>query len=81
MAKKEIEQTKKFTSNSGQEYVFQKVAPVDWLDILDEVESEKKGQRKRLYGQVFEHIVVQPKMDLKDFTDFGEMDEDRKSVV
>jgi ABC-type nitrate/sulfonate/bicarbonate transport system ATPase subunit len=76
LKKKEIEQTKEFTSEkSGQKYVFQKVAPVDWLDILDEVESEKKGQRKRLYSQVFEHIVVQPKMALTDFEDFGEMDE------
>lgn len=74
--KKAIEQTKKFTSEiSGTEYTFQKVSPVDWLDILDEVEGDKKGQRKRLYGQVFEHIVVQPKMELKDFEDFGEMDE------
>lgn len=69
------EQTKKFTSADGKEYTFQKVAPVEWLDILDDVEAEKKGQRRRLYGQVFEHIVVQPKMKLTDFEDYAEMDE------
>lgn len=70
-----MEQNKEFTSKSGAKYVFQKVAPVDWLDILDEVESEKKGQRRRLYGQVFENIVVQPKLELTDFEDYAEMDE------
>lgn len=69
------EQIKKFTSASGAEYTFQKVAPVDWLDILDEVEVEKKGQRRRLYSNVLEHVVVQPKLAPKDFEDFGEMDE------
>jgi hypothetical protein len=72
---KEFEQTKDFTSGSGRKYLFQKVTPVAWLDILDDVESEKKGQRKRLYKQVFEHIVVQPILELNDFEDFAEMDE------
>jgi hypothetical protein len=72
---KEFEQTKEFTSSTGRKYVFQKVAPVEWLDILDYVESEKKGTRKRLYKNVFEHIVVQPSLKLEDFEDFGEMDE------
>lgn len=67
---------KDFTSKSGKEYKFQKVAPVDWLDILDEVEDgDKKGQRRRLYGAVLENVVVQPKMKAEDFEDFGEMDE------
>ncbi|MFL6557358.1 MAG: hypothetical protein ACJ8MO_14730 [Bacillus sp. (in: firmicutes)] len=73
--KKALDSSNEFTSKSGQKYIFQKVAPVDWLDILDEVESSEKGKRRRLYGQVFEHIVVQPKMALTDFEDFGEMDE------
>ena len=75
--KKKSEQIKEFVSEiSGEKYTFQKVTPVDWLDILDDIEDgEKKGKRRRLYGQVFEHIVVKPKMELEDFEDFGEMDE------
>lgn len=75
--KKVVEQSKVFTSEvSGTKYTFQKVAPVDWLDILDDVEGgESKGKRRRLYGQVLEHVIVQPKMELRDFEDFGEMDE------
>lgn len=67
---------KDFTSKSGKQYKFQKVAPVEWLDILDEVEDgEKKGQRRRLYGAVTENVVVQPKLKLDEFEDYAELDE------
>lgn len=67
---------KDFKSKAGNDYKFQKVAPVEWLDILDDVEDgAKKGQRRRLYGAVMENVVVQPSMQLEDFGDFAEMDE------
>jgi hypothetical protein len=70
------ENVKDFESKSKTKYKFQKVAPIDWLDILDEVEDGAKvGQRKRLYGKVLENVVVQPKLEMKDFEDFAEMDE------
>lgn len=72
-----VEQIKKFTSQAGNDYTFQKVKPSSWLDIMDDVDAEKKGQRKRLYSSVLEHIVVQPKLVIDDFEDLGfaEMDE------
>lgn len=74
--KVEFKNVKEFTSKSGTVYTFQKVPPIAWLDILDEVEDgEKKGQRRRLYGNVLENVVVKPKMEMQDFADFAEMDE------
>jgi hypothetical protein len=65
---------KEFTSESGAKYTFQKVAPVAWLDIMDEVEGSDKKRRK-LYGAVLENIVVQPQMGLEDFNDSAELEE------
>lgn len=67
---------KEFTSdNSGKKYVFQKVSPISWLDIMDDVESNPEKKRRKLYGAALENIVVQPKTSLEDFDDFAEMDE------
>ena len=74
--KKVFELTKDYTSASGEKYVFQKVAPAEWLDILDDVDGEgKKGKNKRLYAAALEHVIVQPKKELNDFDDFAEVDE------
>lgn len=75
------EKTKKFTSASGKEYTFQKVAPVEWLDIMDDVNSNKEKQSRKLYTAVMENIVVQPKMKLEEFDDFAEMDEVVTSAI
>lgn len=75
MAETKKSKTKEFTSESGQKYTFQKVAPVEWLDIMDEVEANKEKQRRKLYGAVLENIVVQPKMALEDFEEYAEMEE------
>lgn len=72
---KVIELTKEFVSKSGEKYMFQKVAPADWLDILDDVEAEAKGKRRRLYSAALEFVVVSPTMKIEDFTDYAEMDE------
>lgn len=75
--KKPVETQKEFTSEiTGNKYIFQKVTPIEWLDVLDEVEDgDKKKKRRRLYGAVCENIIVQPKMELNDWEDFAEMDE------
>lgn len=68
--------TKEFKSETtGAKYLFQKVSPASWLDIMDDVEAVKEKQRRRLYSAVLENIVVQPKVTLDDFTDFAELDE------
>jgi hypothetical protein len=67
---------KEFKSEiSGKTFIFQKVTPVAWLDIMDEVEATKEKKSRKLYGEVMENIVVSPKMGLEDFEDFAEMDE------
>lgn len=82
MAENTNKNQKEFTSKQGGKYTFQKVAPVAWLDVLDEVEDgEKKGQRRRLYGSVLEHVVVQPKKTMEEFDDFAEMDEVVTSAI
>ncbi|HHT7186910.1 TPA: hypothetical protein ACTZ5N_000118 [Bacillus cereus] len=57
------------------EYVFQKVAPSTWLDIMDEVDENKGSKRRSLYAAVLENIVVQPKVTLDDFEDSAELDD------
>ncbi|KAB7635284.1 MULTISPECIES: hypothetical protein [Bacillus] len=57
------------------EFVFQKVAPSTWLDIMDEVDENKATRRRSLYSAVLENIVVQPKMKLDDFEDSAELDD------
>lgn len=68
--------TKEFKSEiTGKKYIFQKVAPIAWLDVLDDVESgDQKTKRRRLYGAVMENIVVSPQMELSEFDDFAEME-------
>lgn len=65
-----------FTSTvTGEKYIFQKVSPAAWLDIMDEVDQEKEKQRRKLYSLVLENIVVQPKKTIEDFEEFAELDE------
>lgn len=67
---------KQFESAAGNKYTFQKVPPVEWLDILDAVEDgEKVGRRRRLYGSVLENVVVQPKLTAEEFEEYAELDE------
>ncbi|WP_212934951.1 hypothetical protein [Bacillus hominis] len=67
---------KKHTSKvEKKEYVFQKVAPSTWLDIMDEVDENKGSKRRSLYAAVLENIVVQPKVTLDDFDDSAELDD------
>ncbi len=71
----ETAKTKQFTSEKGNEYTFQMVDPVPWMDIMDEVEANKEKPRRTLYPKVLEEIVVQPKMKLDDFETYAEMEE------
>jgi hypothetical protein len=73
--KKTNSKTKEFTSEAGNKYTFQKVSPVAWLDIMDEVEAAQGKQRRTLYPKVLENIVVQPKMTLDDFEEYAELEE------
>jgi hypothetical protein len=68
--KKQMEFVSKF---SGEKYIFQKVSPAAWLDIMDEVNAEKRS--RKLYDLTLENIVVQPKKTVDDFEDFAELDE------
>ncbi|MGH0678684.1 hypothetical protein ACQVPP_15910 [Bacillus luti] len=57
------------------EYLFQKVVPSTWLDIMDEVDENKATRRRSLYTAVLENIVVQPKVTLDDFDNSAELDD------
>lgn len=72
----ENKKTKTHTSKvEKKEYLFQKVAPSNWLDIMDEVDENKASRRRSLYTAVLENIVVQPKVKLDDFEDSAELDD------
>lgn len=71
----ENKNTKEFTSSQGNKYTFQKVMPSEWIDVMDEVENNKESQRRTLYTKTLENIVVQPKVTLDDFEDYGELEE------
>lgn len=76
MAENKNTKTKKHTSKvEKKEYLFQKVAPSTWLDIMDEVDENKGSKRRSLYAAVLENIVVQPKVTLDDFDDSAELDD------
>ncbi|EEL78651.1 hypothetical protein bcere0028_57620 [Bacillus cereus AH1271] len=72
----ENKKTKKHISKvEKKEYLFQKVTPSTWLDILDEADENKSTKRRSLYSAVLENIVVQPKMTLDDFENSAELDD------
>lgn len=72
----ENKKTKKHISKvEKKEYLFQKVAPSTWLDIMDEVDENKSSKRRSLYSAVLENIVVQPKVTLDDFDNSAELDD------
>lgn len=60
-----------FTSENGHTYTFQKVSPMAWLDIMDEVEANPKHQRRTMYPKALESIVVSPKLTVDEFEDRG----------
>lgn len=69
--------TKEFTSSvTGRKYTFQRVKPMQWLDLMDSVEDGDGRNRRKLYDMVLTNVVVQPpSMSLNDFDDFAEVDE------
>lgn len=72
----ENKKTKTHTSKvEKKEYLFQKVSPSAWLDIMDEVDENKSTKRRSLYTAVLENIVVQPKVTLDDFDNSAELDD------
>ncbi len=66
---------KYFTSENGNKYTFQKVKPMAWLDIMDDVEANKEHTRRKLYPAVLENIVVNPKLSIDEFDDYAELEE------
>lgn len=76
MATAKSNNQKEYTSKAGTKYVFQKVKPIDWLDIMDQCQDEQgKRSQKLLYKGVVENIIVNPQSKLEDWEDFGELDE------
>ncbi|WP_369355625.1 hypothetical protein [Lysinibacillus capsici] len=72
----ENKKTKKHISKvDKKEFLFQKVTPSTWLDIMDEVDENKSTRRRSLYSAVLENIVVQPKMTIDDFENSAELDD------
>ncbi|MDR4987160.1 hypothetical protein RGU74_27065 [Bacillus cereus] len=72
----ENKKTKKHISKvEKKEYLFQKVKPSNWLDIMDEVDENKGSKRRSLYAAVLENIVVQPKVTMDDFDESAELDD------
>jgi len=69
------------SSVSGKKYTFQKVKPMAWLAIMDDVEANEEQRRRKLYPAVLENIVVQPKMEVDDFEDFAELEEVVTSAI
>lgn len=67
---------KEFPSEiTGVKYMFQKVAPPDWLDILDDADAgDPKTKRRRLYAAVLDNVVVSPRKTLNDFDDYAELE-------
>lgn len=52
--------TMEYKSKQGNKFMFQKVTPSKWLDILDESDSGGTRSRAKLYPAVLENVVVQP---------------------
>lgn len=76
MAENKNTKTKQHISKvEKKEYLFQKVTPSTWLDIMDEVDENKSTKRRSLYSAVLENIVVQPKVTLDDFDNSAELDD------
>lgn len=63
---------KSFTSTFGNTYMFQKVLPSKWLEIIDSTGNGVKRIRALFYPAILENVVVQPSMMKVD--DFAEED-------
>lgn len=81
MAKANTAKTMEFKSEQGNVFVFQKVLPSKWLDILDDADATGSRMRKKLYPAVLENIIVQPgalkpdDFDQEPYNGFGELEE------
>lgn len=58
------------------EYTLQKVLPREWLRMRDRCKN-RYGQpiEEKLYSEVLQHIVVDPKKKLDDFDNVRELEE------
>lgn len=78
---KATDKTKDFTSAAGNKFVFQRVAPSKWLDVLDQADAGGVRSRSKLYPAVLESVIVQPAglgvddFEQEPYNGFGELDE------
>jgi hypothetical protein len=74
-AQVKAEKIKNFTSTYGNNYVFQKVKPSKWLEIIDNTGNGVKRIRSLFYPAILENVVVQPSsMNVDDFEEEGRGD-------
>lgn len=65
---------KQITAKSGKEYTLQHPGVRNVTRINDRVKNKHGvNSEERICDEMFKHVVVQPKVGIEDFEDYGEM--------
>ncbi|ABR46657.1 hypothetical protein Amet_4352 [Alkaliphilus metalliredigens QYMF] len=60
----------------GVEYIFQKVTPREWLKIRERSKNKYgNSSQELLYTEVFEHVIISPKVGIDDFEEIETLEE------
>lgn len=57
------------------EYTFQKISPREWMRLRKRCSKNGVLDDEKFADEVLEHIVIEPKVKLDDFEDYGEVED------
>ena len=67
---------KKTENINGVEYTFQKMPPRQWARLQDRCQNRYGvSLMEKLFSEILEHIVIDPKITLDDFQDWDTVEE------
>lgn len=66
----------------GKEYTFKKIPPREWVRLKDRCKNRFGNViEEKFLAEIFEHLVVNPKVSLDDFEDWSECQEVANAAI
>ena len=59
----------------GKEYTFQKLSAREWIRLRKRCTKNNNFDEEKFIDELLEHVVVDPKITMDDFEDYGELEE------
>lgn len=66
---------------NGQEYTLQKIPTEAWYQLKDRCATKNGSSEAKLYKEICEHIIVNPKVKMNDFEEVEDFEALMKEAV